>query len=339
MVGVLRVVEGDRAVSERSVEQREQPGVLLEAVAEAYCRPDRRSGSRRSRSARRPRTCRSPSGRRCGWCCSASPRDWTSLKSAAYWALVSAGGAGGRNWLALSSTNGVTWDVWVNPAGANAGGVSWYSPGPVPGVNTGGVAVGPVVRPGGQDGLAPRARRNECPVPRARPTRSGLGTTGRTRRWSAAGWVAAHRARCAPRPLRQHRRDALRGPWMSTTNGSPAPENPVHRVVHGDLGDRQRAGRVDRGGLGARRDETFCSSWFHWITWSGWCPTRDGHAQPRAVPGIASAGDGRRREAREHRQRCGEEGKAFDHKSPIVRGRNRLLRTITLRTVVGNLDR
>ena len=58
-----------------------------------------------------------------------SPRDLTSLKSAAYLALVSAGGGAGRNWLALSSTNGVTCEVWVNPAGANAGGVSWYSPG------------------------------------------------------------------------------------------------------------------------------------------------------------------------------------------------------------------
>src|SRR5947209_2449436 len=72
-----------------------------------------------------------------------SPRDFTSLKSAAYLALVSAGGGAGRNRLALPSTNGVTCDVWVNPAGANAGGVSWYSPGPASGVNPGGVAVAP----------------------------------------------------------------------------------------------------------------------------------------------------------------------------------------------------
>jgi hypothetical protein len=71
------------------------------------------------------------------------PSDSTWLKSVAYWALSSAGGAGARNWLALSSTNGVTCWVWVNPAGANAGGVSWYSPGPGSGVNTGGVAAAP----------------------------------------------------------------------------------------------------------------------------------------------------------------------------------------------------
>ena len=67
-----------------------------------------------------------------------SPREWTSLKSSAYWELVSVGGAGGRKRLALGSTNGATWDVWVKAAGANAGGVSWYSPAPVPGVNAGG---------------------------------------------------------------------------------------------------------------------------------------------------------------------------------------------------------
>src|ERR1700751_725293 len=36
------------------------------------------------------------------------PRDSTSLKSDAYLALVSAGGGAGLNWLAPSSTNGVT---------------------------------------------------------------------------------------------------------------------------------------------------------------------------------------------------------------------------------------
>src|ERR1700751_2593934 len=72
-----------------------------------------------------------------------SPREWTSLKSAAYRGLVSAGGGAGRNWLALSSTNGVTCGVCVKPAAANAGGVSWYSPGPAPGVNAGGVPAAP----------------------------------------------------------------------------------------------------------------------------------------------------------------------------------------------------
>jgi hypothetical protein len=47
------------------------------------------------------------------------------VKSSAYWELVRAGGAVGRNWLARWSTNGVTWAVCVNPAGAKAGGVSW----------------------------------------------------------------------------------------------------------------------------------------------------------------------------------------------------------------------
>jgi len=62
-----------------------------------------------------------------------APSEWTSLKSTAYCGLASARGAGGRSWLALWSTNGVTCGVCVNPAGANVGGVNWYSPGPVPG--------------------------------------------------------------------------------------------------------------------------------------------------------------------------------------------------------------
>src|SRR5262245_3375839 len=73
----------------------------------------------------------------------AEPRSLTSSIAARYLALVSAGGAGGRNWSALRSRNGFTRGQWVNTGWPKAGGVSWYSPGPVPGVNGVGAALEP----------------------------------------------------------------------------------------------------------------------------------------------------------------------------------------------------
>src|SRR3954452_12167649 len=65
----------------------------------------------------------------------ATPRLLISLIAAAYFALVSAGGGCGRNWSAACRANGLTKRQWVNAGCANAGGVSWYSPGPAPGLN------------------------------------------------------------------------------------------------------------------------------------------------------------------------------------------------------------
>ena len=49
----------------------------------------------------------------------AAPRALTSLIAAAYFGLVSAGGGGGRNWLARRITNGLTRDQCVKTGGAS----------------------------------------------------------------------------------------------------------------------------------------------------------------------------------------------------------------------------
>src|SRR5438309_1805853 len=54
-----------------------------------------------------------------------APSDFTSSNESVYEGLVSAGGGGGRNWLALRSANGWTKGQCVNTGCANAGGVSW----------------------------------------------------------------------------------------------------------------------------------------------------------------------------------------------------------------------
>jgi hypothetical protein len=53
----------------------------------------------------------------------AAPSALTSFTAAAYFGLVSDGGAGGRNWSAWRRTNGVTRDHCVNTGAASAGGV------------------------------------------------------------------------------------------------------------------------------------------------------------------------------------------------------------------------
>ena len=73
---------------------------------------------------------------------------------------------------------------------------------------------------------------------------------GRTRRSPAAGWAAARRARCVRRPPPRRRPRRCADHAGRTSNGRPA-EDPVDRVIYRDLGDRHRAGRVDRGRLGA----------------------------------------------------------------------------------------
>jgi hypothetical protein len=55
----------------------------------------------------------------------AEPRLCTSLIAAAYASLVSAGGGAGRNWLALSSTNGATCPQVVKTGVGKLGGVGW----------------------------------------------------------------------------------------------------------------------------------------------------------------------------------------------------------------------
>src|SRR3954447_21671203 len=65
---------------------------------------------------------------------SARPRLLTSLKAAAYSALVSAGGGAGRNCEPADIANGVTYGRCGTSAGRLAGGVGCQSPGSVPGV-------------------------------------------------------------------------------------------------------------------------------------------------------------------------------------------------------------
>ena len=55
----------------------------------------------------------------------AAPRAWTSWIAAAYFALVSGAGGGGRNASAPASANGRTCAQCVNTGAAKAGGVSW----------------------------------------------------------------------------------------------------------------------------------------------------------------------------------------------------------------------
>ena len=167
----------------------------------------------------------------------------------------------------------------MNPAGANAGGVSWYSPGP---------------SARDEHRRSPwRHRRRGRPGPRcatAFPKRMPRSTrwpdpiwparTGRTPQSPAAGWAAAHRARCAPRPPPRHPRKRCAG-HAGRSAAVAASKDPVHRVVDGDLGDRQRAGGMNRSGLGAGRDQNLCSSWFHWSTWSGVSETWQARTAPR----------------------------------------------------------
>ena len=102
---------------------REQAGVLHEAVAEAGCGlvgdlvpddPDRGG-------APEPAYRRLVDGAR---------RAVQLAEGVDFGEVLGVSGAGqrwrraGRNWPAFMSTNGVTCAVWVNPAGANAGGVS-----------------------------------------------------------------------------------------------------------------------------------------------------------------------------------------------------------------------
>ena len=138
VVLVLGVPGGDEGVGHGDVQQGEQAGVadqvellfrghllgddvpVAEGVGGAGRRPPRRGRSRVCSAVRVVLVLR--------------PRSLTSLKAAAYSALSSAGGAGGRNCAPLVIANGVTSGHCGPSAGKKAGGVGCQSPGSVPGV-------------------------------------------------------------------------------------------------------------------------------------------------------------------------------------------------------------
>src|SRR6266446_79098 len=72
-----------------------------------------------------------------------NPKALTSLKATVYVSLVKGGGGSGRNCSARTRVKGVTAGQCVNTGGGKLGGVTWYSPGSVPGTKGRGCASDP----------------------------------------------------------------------------------------------------------------------------------------------------------------------------------------------------